>query len=112
MRFLKLAANRPAHDHDGAYVYPYWVDIALDGDPAMVALAEGDGHSHAGGYFTAQEALSSRWTRHLEQAGGAWLRPWLERLAAGEAVSEDELVADYTRRHGRAPESYEASPRG
>jgi len=110
MRFLKLATNWQPYDGEKPYVYPYWVDLAVNGDRPVVAFAEGSGHASAGGYFTIEEAVSRMWSAHLDHAGGAWLRPYLQRLAAGEAVSEDELIADYTRRHGQAPESYEAAP--
>lgn len=109
-RFLKLATNWRPHEPGTPYVYPYWVDVSVDGDRPMVMFAEGSGHASSGGYFTIEQAVAGLWSAHIDRAGGAWLRPYLERLAAGGAVSEQELVAEYVRRHRREPEAYHASP--
>lgn len=110
MRFLKLATNEQAHAPGKPYLYPYWVEVSVDGDRPMVMFAEGSGHAGSGGYFTIEAAVGGMWSAHLDNAGGSWLRPYLERLAAGESVGEDELIAEYVRRHRQEPESYEAAP--
>lgn len=110
MRFLKLATNWEAYDGQKPYTYPYWVDVSVNGERPMVAFSQGVGHASGGGYFTVEEAVLGMWSAHLDKAGGSWLRPYLERLAAGERVGEDELIAAYTQRHRQEPDSYEASP--
>lgn len=112
MRFLKLATNWQSDDPEKPYVYPYWVDVSVNGNEPMVMFSEGTGHAAAGGAFTVEEAVGGQWSPHIDKAGGSWLRPYLERLAAGKQVGEDELVRAYVERHGQEPDSYEAHPQG
>jgi hypothetical protein len=106
MRFLKLASNLLDRGAEDPFVWPYWIDVSLDGPEVEVVFAEGVAHGSAGGVFTLDEALSSQWRSHFQRAEGEWLRPYLEQIAEGRAVDEAELVAAFTERHGRAPEHY------
>jgi hypothetical protein len=107
MRFLKLASNKIGRSADDPFVWPYWIDVSVDGPEVKVVFAEGVAHGSAGGVFTLAEALSPEWRLHFERAEGEWLRPYLEQAAAGRAVREAALVAAFTERHGRAPEQYD-----
>ncbi|WP_030154895.1 hypothetical protein [Glycomyces sp. NRRL B-16210] len=107
MRFLKLASNRLDRSDGDPFVWPYWVDVSVTGPEPKVALAEGVAHGSAGGVFTVAAALEAGSRKHLERAEGEWLVPYLERLQAGETVTEQELVEAFTARHGREPETYD-----
>ncbi|THV27332.1 hypothetical protein [Glycomyces paridis] len=107
MRFLKLASNLLGRSPEAPFTWPYWIDVSVDGPQAQVAFAEGVAHGSAGGVFTLEEALSPQWRTHFERAEGEWLLPYLERLAGGGVVTETELRAAFTERHGREPEHYD-----
>lgn len=107
MRFLKLASNWLERPDGAEFTWPYWVDVSVSPGRRLVAFAEGVGHGAVGGAFPVGEAVSPEWRKHLAGAEAEWLLPYLYRIVAGEDVDEQELVAAFTERHGRAPESYD-----
>lgn len=102
-RYLQIASNRLFWKPGDPFIYPFNIDISVDADPPKVALSEGAAHGSVGGVFTPSEALSDKWAQHVHDAGGLWLRPYLQRLADGETVSESELSAHFVRLHGQPP---------
>lgn len=85
--------------------WPYGVDY----EPAKTArpflLWEGRPPTEVGGEYSAAEILASAVLReHLALAGTAWLETLLERLAAGEAVSPEQILSAYSQRHPQSPE--------
>jgi hypothetical protein len=107
-RFYKLAhGDRSVL---GSAPWPYYVHVCFDnGVRQCVSMGEGAGHGSVGGTLSAEEASRSVWTEHVKYADGSWLQPYLERMAAGEHVSADEVIAHYTSIHGKPPESYETT---
>lgn len=90
--------------------WPFEIAICFDGVPEPVMLSEGVGaFGTSGGTFSASEALDPRWSDYFGVTGGAWLRSFLERMAAGERVDAREPIAHYLRLHGHRPKTYEAS---
>lgn len=106
-RILRLASNRLVVDPGAAYIYPYSVDLSVSPPPAKVSVSEGDAHGAHGTDIGVDEALTEAWSDHFARAEAKWLLPYLRRLQRGETVHEWELVADFERRHGRAPEIVE-----
>lgn len=85
--------------------WPYGVDY----EPAKIErpflLWEGIGPTEVGGEFSAKEILASQvYSEHLKLAGVEWLYPYLQRLADGETVSEEEILAAYIQRYQCKPE--------
>lgn len=107
MRYLKLASNRFDRSEGDPFAWPYWIDVSLSGSEPSVVFAEGVAHGGAGGRFSAAEALEPQWRGHFANAGGEWLLPYLERIAAGRPVAEADLVRRFTALHGREPEAYD-----
>jgi hypothetical protein len=110
MRFLKLASNRfdphpPPGPYGNGFIVPFTVDVSTAG--RMVAFSEGVAHGYMGGAFSLAEALTPGWASQFPAAQGEWLLPYLQRLADGESVTDDELIARFVAIHGREPESYE-----
>lgn len=56
-------------------------------------------------------ALTPLWSRHFDNAGGTWLRPYLERMAAGEQGPAREAIDHFVRKYGWEPETYDISER-
>jgi hypothetical protein len=103
IRFLEVG-NSGWSIRDGGYdVYPYEVALSVELPEPLVMLSEGRGHASGGGFFTVADAASGRFSEHLRKAGADWIRPFLERLVAGEEVAECEVVAAFVARHGREP---------
>jgi len=50
--------------------------------------------------------LGSDWAEQFERAGGAWILPYLRRMADGEDVGEIDLEHAYFDLHGHPPGSY------
>lgn len=84
--------------------WPYFVDYSPDHPYGAWILAEGVGHGAAGGHFTPAEILTPQWREHLEITGTLWLIPIWERIAQGETVATNEVLAAYTHVHGKPPE--------
>lgn len=86
---------------------PVVIGLRLDGTESIVTLAEGSGHLGSGGAFglssilTGNGELQVRWHPVFERAGALWVVPYLQRLAAGERVSEAEIVRISGRPRGR-----------
>lgn len=96
-----LAANRLFWQPGDPFTYPYSVDLQWDGKEWRVVMSEGVTFSAAAAIVSVDEALSPAWVTHLEKAEAGWLRPYLERIAVGDDVRGDELVAAFEKRHHR-----------
>ena len=107
MRYLKLASNLLGRSEGDPFIWPYWIDVGVADPAKAVVLAEGVAHGAVGGTFSVEEALAPRWRRNFVKAEGEWLLPHLERIAAGHAVAEADLVRGFTDLHGREPEAYD-----
>lgn len=103
MRFLELGNSRWSVGDGGYDAYPYEVALSVEPPEPLVMFSEGRGHASGGGFFTVADAASGRFSEHVQKAGAAWIRPFLERLVAGEEVAEGEVVAAFVDRHGREP---------
>ena len=107
MRYLKLASNLLGRSADDPFIWPYWIDVSVAGPTPSVVFAEGVAHGAVGGRFSVAEALTPEWRKYFVNAGGEWLLPYLERIAAGRPVAEADLVRRFTDLHGREPEAYD-----
>lgn len=105
-RAYALASTRLFWQQGDPYIYPYEVSLYFDRLGVRAGIAEGDAHGRHGSMFSAVDALAPRWTEHFRKAGAEWLRPYLERVAFGEEVAEQELVEAFARLHGREPMSW------
>lgn len=103
-RHLHLASNRLFWTLGDPFMWPYFVDLSVNVEPPLVGLAEGVAHGAHGGLFSPSEALKGHWREHFVKADALWLLPYVERLAAGGAVTEGELIRSFVRLHGREPE--------
>ncbi|GAB3019263.1 hypothetical protein [Natronobiforma cellulositropha] len=84
-----LASNHFDGEHANN---PYRV-VYTPEDDADFQLVEGAMHSEYATVASAREILADeRWQSHLERADCLWLRPYLERIAAGEEVSAADLL--------------------
>lgn len=106
MRFLRLASNWLDRQDSDAFSWPYWIDVSVSGQIPQVAVAEGVAHGTGGGHFAPATVLRLM-TGTIVGAEGQWLIPYIERLAAGDTVTEEELRAEFFARHGREPETYD-----
>lgn len=88
------------------FPWPYEIALCFDAVPHPVGFAEGVGAGQGSGHFSAQDALTATWQDHFTWTGGDWLRPFIERLAAGERLDGAALLAGYRSRHGGEPEQY------
>ncbi|MDF2994190.1 MAG: hypothetical protein K0S37_4704 [Microbacterium sp.] len=100
-RIYALASNRLDWQPGDPFVYPYAVDLRWDEQRWRVEMSEGVTFSAVAAIVSVDEALSPAWAAHLAKAEAGWLRPYLERIAAGEDVTGDELVAAFEARHHR-----------
>lgn len=100
-RIYALASTRLHWQPGDPFIYPYAVDLRWDGQEWRVEMSEGVTFSAVAAIVSVDEALSPAWAAHLAKAGAEWLRPYLERIAAGEDVSGDEIVAAFEERHHR-----------
>jgi hypothetical protein len=101
-RYYRLGHHKERRNSGGSW--PYVVAVCFDGVPRPVRFAEGSGGLAGwGSELTAAEAMEPRWIPHFENARAAWLRPYIERMAAGEPVSAHEAVAQFAALHGSPP---------
>ena len=107
MRFLKLASNRIDPPSGAGFIWPYSVDLGVDGPRPRVVFAEGVAHGGFGGHFGVRAALSGTWRKHFRDARGEWILDYLHRIARGDIVTEQELNEAFAARHGRPPEHYD-----
>lgn len=103
MRFLQLAASDLFRKPGEPFVMPCRVYIGLAPAPRAV-VEEGVAHGYMGGPVSIRALLEPWGLRALGNAHGEWLLPFVERMDAGEAVTEDELVRAFRARHRRDPE--------
>jgi hypothetical protein len=103
VHFLELASNRINPLPGAGFIWPYEVGLSVDAPRPRVAFSEGVAHGAHGGVFGIRDALSPRWRDHIDAAGGDWLMPYLRRIAAGDTVTERELIDDFEQRHGDPP---------
>jgi hypothetical protein len=97
----KLGEGYAMQDGKPFIRYPYGVDYAPARSLQPFILWEGGGNSGGGGFFSANEVL--KWPDHLRTAGVEWLIPFLERIVAGEAVAEAEILGAYRKIHQKDP---------
>lgn len=99
---------------------PVVVGLCLGEAEPFVTLSEGSGHLGSGGAFRLDEiltgsgALQQRWEEVFARASAHWVLPILNRLAAGESLTEDEVLeARRTQQLATAPtgELFFATPR-
>lgn len=83
--------------------WPYQVYYSPGHPRGDLYMAEGDARNGNGNFFPAARILEPLWRDHLTAAGVLWLLPLLERMARGEAVTADEVLAAYRREHGAEP---------
>lgn len=107
LRYFVLAKGVKDLPHRGQYAWPYEVSLCFESTTRPVGFAEGEGQAAGGGVFTAMEALRPQWREHFAAANGEWLIPFIERLASGQALKANDLLALATETLGRAPESFE-----
>jgi len=98
---IEFASNALSHRGGEPPAWPRTVEISFAESGPAVLIGEGVGHGAAGGRFTPEEALLRRTA--LLEARGEWLIPYLERMARGETVTQDELVERFEQLHGRRP---------
>lgn len=67
-----------------------------------IFFGEGSGWSYNAGNFSAKEALSPTWEKHIKDAGATWFLPFIEVMAKGAKPSLEEIEAAYRKEH-RAP---------
>lgn len=91
----------------GGFQWPYEVSMAFEGTEHPVGVAEGVGHGAAAAFLTAAEALGAAWGQHFASADAGWLVPFLRRMAAGERVRAEEVVAIYRAKNGSEPKTYD-----
>ena len=101
-RYYRLADAR-----DGDGVYRHRVAVTFDpGVQSPVEVQTTDGYrENYGGFYTAAEALT--YAEIFGYAGGAWILPYVERLAEGERISADEVVKHYHKLHYSYPDTFE-----
>lgn len=102
---FELASNRLSGDGE-EFIYPYSVDLSVDGSTWVVGVSEGVTFSAVGANLTVVDALSPTWIAHFSKAEGEWLVPYLRRIEGGESVEMSELVEHFERLHGRAPRTF------
>ncbi len=66
-------------------------------------LAEGDARNGQSSFFSAAEVLAPHWRSHLATTETLWLIPLLERLAHGEPVPLEDILAAYQAVNGKPP---------
>ena len=103
-RYLTLASTRLFWKPGDPHVYPRSVEISVEPWPESLIIAEGMNHDSVGATMSVAESLEAPWAEKIEQAGGAWLFPYLQRIRNGETVTEVELSAHFIILHGREPE--------
>lgn len=91
----------------GDFQWPYEVSMAFDGTQHLVGVAEGVGHGAAAAFLTAAEALDPSWAQHFASADAGWLVPFVQRMAAGERVRAEEVIALYRDRNGPGPKTFD-----
>jgi hypothetical protein len=74
---------------------------AKEGDELWIGVYEGR-HGHDNGGETSAKNVLERpgLLGIVEMAGGMWFVPMIQRMAAGEHVTLDELSSEYRRVHG------------
>lgn len=106
-RYFVVAKGTKSLPLSGGYLWPYEVSLCFERVSHPVGFSESVGHGAAGGIFTAQEALQTKWTEHIASAGGDWLLPYIQLLASGESLDRDLILTIATERMGGGLESYE-----
>lgn len=98
------------HSPEGASGWPHPVTISVcaRGKKTLVNFSMGPHIVNVGGQRTVTQVvvdggLDEAYAEEFDACGARWLVPYLVRLAAGEDVSEGELVAAYEARFGHAP---------
>jgi hypothetical protein len=104
--FYRLAHKRERRKADRRW--PYEIAVCFEGVRTSVMFSEGvGGLASESGTFSAAEALDPRWQRYFDVTDAAWLRPYLERMAAGEQLDAEKVVSHYVRLHGHPPRTFE-----
>lgn len=111
-RYYTLAKAEEVTPHSGGYPWPYEVSICFDQVPYQVVVAEGVAHGTAATRLTAVEALQNQWRLHFKKSKAEWLVPIIRRMASGEKVAAEEVLAAYMRNHLEEPASYEVNAPG
>jgi hypothetical protein len=90
--------------------WPYGVGYEPP-DPDMpergpIVFWEGTGMGAAGGNFFPHEALDPKWDDNYRASKTEWFIPFVRRMAAGETVSLEELLAAYRAIHDHDPRTF------
>lgn len=98
------------HSPDGAAGWPHPVTIGVlpRGAATLVNLSMGPHTINVGGQVGVARVirdgeLDETYAEEFDACGARWLVPYLARLAAGEEISEEELIGAYRARFGREP---------
>jgi len=93
--FYYLARN----NYDGEYANnPYRVNYTPNRDRGSFQLVEGAMHSEYGTTLSASEIIADDdWVDHLHRADCEWLLPLLHRIADGDTVTTEEILANRDR---------------
>jgi hypothetical protein len=106
--FFELAKGTRPLTYASNFPWPFAIDLCFAPVAYPVAFSEGVGHGAAGCAVSADEALGEKWREHVEICDAAWLLPHIQGLANGEAISREDVLAEYEARFGEAPTSYES----
>jgi hypothetical protein len=103
--YVLASATKPL-PFAGGFQWPYEIAMAFAGTRHPLGMTEGVGHGSAGTYLTVTEALDLKWSAHFENADASWLLPFVQRMAAGERVQAEEVIAIYRDRTGSEPRTF------
>lgn len=115
MEFVVLADSAwdaPTPEEEAAgWRWSYRLDVAFAGRDSRVAVSQTAPKENHAAVLGLAEALAPSWAEHRTRAGADWLVPWLERLSTTRNWRarglERGVVAEFERRHGRRPTSYD-----
>ena len=108
--YLLAHASEARHHPNGrAFEWPYEVWVCFErGEPKPIGVREGVGsHTTSGADLPASGALDAQFRRHLSNAAGEWLLPFLENMASGGHPSERDVLSLYRQRHGSEPKFHD-----
>lgn len=115
MRFHALADSdwRPPspEERTAGWRWRHRIDVSFAGPASRIAVSETAPKENHAAVLSLRDALAPAWDRHRQQADGAWLVPWLERLRDSSSADQEEighaLLVAFAQRHGRPPATYE-----
>lgn len=100
------------HSPEGATGWPHPVSISVHplGEMTLLNFSKGPHIANVGGqlrvtWVIVDDALKESFAEEFDACDAHWLVPYLARLAAGEGVTEHELIDAYRAKFGRYPKT-------